>query len=41
MYNLGNNSLVNPFINSYVKINNDEKYMEMYRERERDIRMIF
>jgi hypothetical protein len=36
MYNLQDKSLLIPFINSYIQVTNDEKYMNSYRERERE-----
>jgi hypothetical protein len=44
MHGLGNSSLLHPFINSYIKIENDSKYMNSFLERERErskIDMIF
>ncbi|MDR2636627.1 MAG: phosphoadenosine phosphosulfate reductase family protein [Mycoplasmataceae bacterium] len=36
MYGQGEKSLLKPFINSYIQVTNDKKYMQAFRERERD-----
>jgi hypothetical protein len=35
MYNMQEKSLLEPFVNSYIEVSNDERYMNRFIERER------